>query len=629
MMTRSKKTSKTEEAPNETSAKHGVVSSKQDTVESFFSSDDCSSTSSSDNDDITTSSTTDSDSDSGSESETEEHNKSTTKQPLSKKQQIKKFMSTILTAKKPEDVNNTEVSDKKNDEEIDESKLSDSASSSSNPDEEEDETTSSSGDDDCNSDSGDEYFMSLPSGIREDKTLSALYDKIKKYIQEKRTPNLEKILKSKISFKRKVELLESMIILDNCEPFTEEYLQIRGIIMKLIPMFKKEYKENKVYKDSLKILEKKSSELESLSDLPIRILNLKTSEENKQIIYRKYMEFRQMSRDDEEFGKLERWLKMSLQLPYDQLIQGSIPDSVDSKYLNEVRTKLDSVLYGMADVKEQIILFLHVRLLNPSIRGCSLGLIGPPGCGKTTIARSLAEIIKYPFQQISFGGVNSSEYLKGHNYTYVGSRPGEIVNCLTRLKYKNGILFFDEYDKVSRNSDIVATLLHITDFSQNSSFRDNYFSDIEIDLSSLWFIYSMNELPENSALRDRIFPIVIKGYTEKEKVRIIVEYLFPRHLKDHLFQTTDIVVSDQVASYIISSSSKSCDKGIRSIEKAVKDIIRKISFLYHHHKSCDFSLSFKMKEPITLPLTLTTDMVSICLKQSASSLPTDYVHMYA
>lgn len=617
MITRSKIHQQKDDAIPNTS-KSGVTGTKSDTVETIFSDDDNSSIISEDgsNNSTSYSVSTTSSSDSDSESQETEKNATAEQKRLSKKQKMKIFVSSMLrhnTPNKPsqDDPTSTETED----------------TSSGNDDDEGDDDNST----DEDSDSGDEYFMSLPKGIRENNKLMNLYDKIKKYIQDKRTPNLEKILKSKISFKRKVELLESMIILDNCEPFTEEYLQIRGIIMKLIPIFKKEYKENKVYKDSLKILEKKSSELDSMSDLPIRILNLKTSEENKQIIYRKYMEFRQMSRDDEEFGKLERWLKLSLQLPFDNLVQGSIPNAVDSTYLNDVRKKLDSVLYGMADVKEQIILFLHVRLLNPSIRGCSLGLIGPPGCGKTTIARSLADIIQYPFQQISFGGVNSSEYLKGHNYTYVGSRPGEIVNCLIRMKHKNGILFFDEYDKISKNADIVSTLLHVTDFSQNSSFRDNYFSDIEVDLSSLWFIYSMNELPDNSALRDRIFPIFINGYTEKEKIRIIVDYLFPRHLQDHLFKISDVIISDQVASYIISKVCKSSDKGIRSIEKAVKDIIRKISFLYHHHDKCDFSLSFKVKDRITLPLTLTSEIVGMCLdnKSLLSAMNGDYLSMYS
>lgn len=591
-MTRSKKTSVQDE---ESKANHKVNTSshKSDCVESIFSGENDEMDSISDNNDSEDEESEYNVDSSSEEEDSHAEDEEEDVQPSNKKKQLKNLVQSLL--KRSSSIQNkSQVAPKTNIEQT---------TMTSEEEEEEDDT------DDNDSDSGDEYFMSLPKGIRENKEMFGLYEKIKTYINRKRTPNLATILKSKMSFKRKVELVESMIILDNCEPFSEEYLQIRGIIMKLVPMFKKEYKENKIYKESLKILEKNSSTFDNLNELPIKILNLKTTEENKQIIYRKYMEFRQMSRDDEEYGKLERWLKQSLQLPFDNLIQGSIPNTVDSNYLSNVRKKLDEVLYGMSDVKEQIILFLHVRLLNPSIRGCSLGLIGPPGCGKTTIARSLADIIEYPFQQISFGGVNSSDYLKGYNYTYVGSRPGEIVNCLIRMKNKNGILFFDEYDKISENPDIVSTLLHVTDFSQNSSFRDNYFSDIEIDISSLWFIYSMNELPENSALRDRIFPIFINGYTEKEKVRIIVDYLFPRHLKEHLFQKTDIIVSDQVAALIISKVCKSSDKGIRSIEKAVKDIIRKVSFLYHH----DITTSFQIKQPIVLPLILTPEMISTFL----------------
>ena len=161
----------------------------------------------------------------------------------------------------------------------------------------------------------------------------------------------------------------------------------------------------------------------------------------------------------------------------------------------------------MADIKEQILLFINSKLLNPDMKGCCLGLIGPPGTGKTSIARIIAEVLDYPFEQISFGGVTNTEFIKGHDFTYIGSQPGIIAKSLTRMKYKNGILFFDEYEKISANKDIVSTLLHITDPSQNNTFRDQYLSDITIDLSSIWFIYSMNEFPEDSALKDRIYSI--------------------------------------------------------------------------------------------------------------------------
>ena len=122
-----------------------------------------------------------------------------------------------------------------------------------------------------------------------------------------------------------------------------------------------------------------------------------------------------------------------------------IPSKAET--LKQVAQKLDEELYGMHSVKEQILTFINTRLVNPHVRGCSLGLIGPPGVGKTTIARLLASVMDTPFSQMSFGGVRDADFLKGHDFCYVGSRPGEIVRCLSAMKYKNGILFMDEFEK--------------------------------------------------------------------------------------------------------------------------------------------------------------------------------------
>jgi ATP-dependent Lon protease len=514
-------------------------------------------------------------------------------------------------------------------------------------DEEDGEDVSSQTESSIHSDEED-FMIELPKKIMEDEDLKKIYEKVRNHILTKRTPDLCKILNSKIKFQQKVDLFELYILYANSEPCTEEQLGYREALVKLLPIYSKEYKHNIKYKDALKSMEKRINILDDVSLWPSKIVSLPTSESNKESIFKKFIELKGMSREDEEYGRLERWMKVALGLPYNTLTEGSLPVTIPdtlphpdntpstahlTDYLTGVKKKLDERLYGMTDVKEQILLFLHIKLRNPSLQGCCLGLIGVPGCGKTTIARCLSEIMQYPFEQISFGGINNSEFLKGYHYTYVGSRPGEIVNCMMRMKTSNGILFFDEYDKVTQNPDIISTLLHITDFSQNSSFRDNYLCDLEVDLSRLWFIYSMNELPENSALRDRIFPIFIEGYGSKDKVRIIVDYLFPKHLENVGLQKTDVFVSDEVATHIIYKSQIDVnDKGIRTIEKAVKDIANKISFvLVHQYNASEFSkfsfFSFaSAHERLALPFKLTCDHVNSFLSKFKSHIKDTHVH---
>jgi len=486
----------------------------------------------------------------------------------------------------------------------------------------------------------EEFMLDLPKELATDDKLKTVYEKVKNHILTKRTPDLCHILKSKIKFKQKVDLFELFILYSNSDPCTEEQLGYREALVKLLPIYKKEYKHNMKHRTKLKELEKRINILDDISLWPSKIVSLPTSESNKESIFKKYIELKGMSREDEEYGRLERWMKTALTLPYDTLTQGSLPiskttDAIQNEeltnYLTNVKKRLDERLYGMVDVKEQILLFLHMKLRNPSLKGCCLGLIGVPGCGKTTIARCLSEVLQFPFQQISFGGVSNSEFIKGYHYTYVGSRPGEIVNCMMRMKTSNGILFFDEYDKVTQNPDIISTLLHITDFSQNSSFRDNYLCDLEVDLSRLWFIYSMNELPENSALRDRIFPIFIDGYGVKDKVRIIVDYLFPKHLENVGLKTTDVIVSDDVATHIIHKSQVDMnDKGIRTIEKAVKDITHKLSFVLVHQSNgsefSSFSFFTNASRTISLPVTLTNEHVDAFLVKFKNHMKDSHVH---
>ena len=440
-------------------------------------------------------------------------------------------------------------------------------------------------------------------------------------------PNIIIILTEPLLQSDRVNLLQLYEIYKLCEPNTEQWLELRNNFIKVFIECQKNYIQYSKYTleehRQMNLQVELVSTVSSCSELKYKILNLETCIENKAVIYARYMEMVSMSSNDDERCKLQNWLNWCICIPHDKIKMFPFSNSELTVFLRGVSEVLDRELYGMKNVKEQILLFVSSKIQNPHMKRCSLGLVGSPGTGKTAIARLLASVLQFPFEQISLGGVSGSEFLKGHQYTYIGAHAGEIVKCLRRMKYKNGILFLDEVDKISNNKDVCSALLHITDPLQNSDFRDNFLSDITIDLSYIWFIYSMNELPSDSALSDRIYTIDVPSYELDDKICIIIDYLIPKALKNINIPVGSIVLSKPVAKYVVEKvctkppvgRSQDVPSGVRSIEKIVSNIVSKIDFAVRHQDKdgilYGFNLSFNMNMFIKYPIKLTKCMIDI------------------
>lgn len=282
-------------------------------------------------------------------------------------------------------------------------------------------------------------------------------------------------------------------------------------------------------------------------------------------------------------------MNLALTLPFDKLTSSSTTlDAVQT--VQTTQSFLDKKLYGMKNVKERLILFLNKKLREGNSRGCNIALVGKPGVGKTAIAKALSECLQLPFAQVSFGGVTNPDFLMGHDYTYVGSRPGEITRCLIRMGAKNGILFFDEFDKASDKKDIMSTLLHITDFSQNNEFRDNYFPELAQDLSRMWFIYSMNELPNDPAMLDRLEVINVDEYTTDERILISNNYLIPKYTNELKIADVITFTESGIKKVVEISSGKNYKKGVRDLERCINLVIEKVYFYL-----CNRDVSYEYK----------------------------------
>lgn len=472
------------------------------------------------------------------------------------------------------------------------------------------------------SDSDYEPEIDFPKLLSCDKKTRTEFNQIRKEV-EKTEPNIVNILNTPMLQTDKVELFQLFEIYGNTQDDVsvakfdlKKHIQTKfdQAIVKYKQYQRYSEEEHKKFSQEIQNLE----QYDENEELKYDIVKLNTNQANKRIIYHEYKRMSGMSVNEDELPKLKNWLTWALSIPHDRIKLIDLNKQELTKFLQKVSRRMDEELYGMQKVKEQILLFLNSRIVNPNMQKCSLGLLGPPGCGKTTIVKILADVLEFPLEQISLGGVQSPEFLKGHQYTYIGAEPGEIVKCLKRMKVKNGILFFDEYDKVSGNKEVCSALLHITDSSQNNKFQDNYLSGITIDLSYLWFFYSMNQRPDDDALADRIFYVTIDGYSQLDKFFIVKDYLLRKAHKNMGWESGSVTLADEAITYLVDKISPSSNPGIRTLDHAITTIANKINFLYHHQnkqgKMTSFKTTFDIGKKLTFPFCLGREKIDMFLE---------------
>lgn len=471
-----------------------------------------------------------------------------------------------------------------------------------------------------------------------------LYEKISADVSN--VPQISEVLKLSMPYEEKCDLFEKLLILYNSPPVAFEFIQLKKHIEKTIKKYQQysiseeEYSRYQNIRDSL-ILDKDQKPIE------YKILDADISDSNKEYIYNRYKYLEEMDNSISTYNKLKQWIDCALSVPF-KLKQLSINSNDTTykinKYLWNVKEKLDKEIYGMETVKEKILFLLNnIILSNRATKGLSFGLCGPPGVAKTSIILTLAKAIELPFFQINTGGMKDSAYLLGHNYTYDGSSPGIIVQALQSMKYKNGILYFDEFDKISNTehgAEISRALLHITDFEQNSKFHDKYLSEgIDIDLSHLWFIYSLNdEKMIDPTLRDRIPIIHIPGYSKKEKYEIFKNYLLPKALNNIGINKDDIIFTDEAMLYLIemsheqSTSDSNGKSGVRQLNHLLNNLLMKINFLKTTRskqiKKYKIKISFDI-DNFKLPIIIDKNMIEKLKIKSNSNEDRGYLSMYS
>lgn len=292
------------------------------------------------------------------------------------------------------------------------------------------------------------------------------------------------------------------------------------------------------------------------------------SEEIEEKLIREAAKMMKLSPSSQEYGLIKTYLDSILEMPWNTYTEEVID-------LEASEAQLEKDHYGLEKVKERILEIISVRKLNPEIKGQIICLVGPPGVGKTSIGRSIADALGKAYVRISLGGVRDEAEIRGHRKTYVGSMPGRVVNALKQAKCMNPVMLFDEIDKMSNDykGDPSAAMLEVLDPEQNSTFTDHYF-EIPVDLSDVLFITTANTTDTIPApLLDRMEIIELGSYTREEKFNIAKKHLIPKQLKKHGENRRTLKISDKAIYSVIDSYTR--EAGVRGLEKKIASICRK------------------------------------------------------
>ncbi|NLK61936.1 MAG: endopeptidase La [Fusobacteria bacterium] len=383
-----------------------------------------------------------------------------------------------------------------------------------------------------------------------------------------------------------VEKKQSILEINNLENKTYKVLELLNEELEILKLEKKintkvkeqmnNVQKNFYLREKIKAMREEIGETNNINteadELKSKMDNTKYPTHVKDKIMKEIDKLSKMSPYSSEASVIRLYVELLMELPWTKKTR----DVIDMKKAEKI---LEDEHYGLEEVKERILEFLAVRKLNKSLTGSILCLAGPPGVGKSSLAKSVASALGRKFSRISLGGVKDEAEIRGHRRTYVGAMPGRIIKEIKKVNTKNPLILLDEIDKMAMDfrGDPASALLEVLDPVQNKEFEDHYI-DMPFDLSEVFFIATANDLGAiPGPLRDRMEIINLTSYTEFEKLNIAKKYLIPESKLENGLKNIDIILSDESIFSVINEYTK--EAGVRNLKREFDKIFRKIAKL--------------------------------------------------